>query len=66
MNKLINFWNDEEGATAIEYGIIAGLMAVVLVAIFGGGTDSFVTKLKSTFSYIGEQLPTGTAGGSTP
>ncbi|MEG0112644.1 MAG: Flp family type IVb pilin, partial [Comamonas sp.] len=24
-NIIKNFWNDEEGATAIEYGLIAGL-----------------------------------------
>lgn len=36
-NAIIKFIRDEKGATAIEYGIIAGLMAVVLVAIFGSG-----------------------------
>lgn len=30
--KLINFWIDEEGATAIEYGLIAGLIAVGIIA----------------------------------
>ncbi|RYF28553.1 MAG: Flp family type IVb pilin, partial [Comamonadaceae bacterium] len=25
---ILNFLNDEEGATAIEYGLIAGLIAV--------------------------------------
>jgi len=63
MNKLINFWNDEEGATAIEYGIIAGLMAVALVAIFGSGDDTFVAKLKTTFSNIGDIMNPGTGGG---
>ncbi|WP_153013045.1 Flp family type IVb pilin, partial [Pseudacidovorax intermedius] len=32
---VLRFLRDEEGATAIEYGIIAGLMALMLVAIFG-------------------------------
>lgn len=36
MQKLFTrFIKDEEGATAIEYGIIAGLISVVLVAAFG-------------------------------
>ena len=35
MNRLINFWNDEEGATAIEYGLIAGLIAAVIVGVVG-------------------------------
>ena len=29
--KLAQFWNDEEGITALEYGLIAGLVAVALV-----------------------------------
>jgi len=28
------FMRDEEGATAIEYGLIVGLIAVVLIGIF--------------------------------
>jgi len=27
-----NFWNKEEGVTAIEYGLIAALIAVVIIA----------------------------------
>lgn len=26
-----NFWHDEEGATAIEYGLLAALIAVVII-----------------------------------
>jgi len=33
MNKVMNFLRDEEGATAIEYGLIAGLIAVAIVSI---------------------------------
>ena len=29
MNKIINFLKDEEGVTAIEYALIAALVAVV-------------------------------------
>jgi pilus assembly protein Flp/PilA len=46
------FIRDEEGVTAIEYGLIAALIAVVIiasVAIVG-------TQLNSTFSKIGSQL----------
>ena len=39
-NFIKNFWADEEGATAIEYGLIAGLIAVGLVtALTALGTD---------------------------
>ncbi|XOT98573.1 Flp family type IVb pilin, partial [Alcaligenes pakistanensis] len=30
--QLQQFWNDEDGATAIEYGLIAGLIAVAIIA----------------------------------
>lgn len=46
------FIRDEEGVTAIEYGLIAALIAVVIiasVAIVG-------TQLNSTFSKIGSSL----------
>jgi pilus assembly protein Flp/PilA len=32
MSKLIHFVKNEEGATAIEYGLIASLVSVVIVA----------------------------------
>ena len=32
MKKLISFFKDEEGATAIEYGLIAALISVVIIA----------------------------------
>ena len=31
MNSLSRFWNEQSGATAIEYGLIAGLIAVVII-----------------------------------
>jgi len=37
---LKNFWQDESGVTAIEYGLIAGLLAIVVIAAVtaAGGT----------------------------
>ena len=32
MEKLMRFFKDEEGVTAIEYGLIAALIAIVIVA----------------------------------
>lgn len=32
MNRLLASMRDESGATAIEYGLIAGLIAVVIIA----------------------------------
>ena len=32
MKRLISFFKDEEGATAIEYGLIAALISVGIIA----------------------------------
>jgi len=42
------FMSDESGATAIEYGLIAALIAVVLVTALG----ALGTNLSSTFNTI--------------
>jgi len=58
MGKLVTtvrgFWKDEEGVTAIEYGLIAALIAVVIiVAVTAVGTN-----LETIFNYIAGQLKT--------
>lgn len=53
-NIIKNFWNDEEGATAIEYGLIAGLIAVGLLV----SLTEIGTKLKVVFEKISTQLTT--------
>jgi pilus assembly protein Flp/PilA len=53
-NIIKNFWNDEEGATAIEYGLIAGLIAVGLLTAL---TD-IGTKLSVVFDKISTSLTT--------
>ena len=39
MEKLVqqvkNFWNDEAGATAVEYGLLVALIAAAIVTIVG-------------------------------
>jgi pilus assembly protein Flp/PilA len=53
MSKFVTrFLKDESGATAIEYGLIAALIAVVLVTAMG----ALGTQLGSTFSKISGQL----------
>ena len=43
---------DKSGVTAIEYGLIASLIAVAIVAaVFAVGTD-----LNQTFNYVSSQL----------
>ena len=40
---LKNFQNDESGATAIEYGLIAALISVAAIAAMGAMGDSLQT-----------------------
>lgn len=56
-SAIINFLNDEEGATAIEYGIIAGMMSIVLAAIFAPA-GSLGTALTGVFTRIAAVLAT--------
>ncbi|MEO6920002.1 MAG: Flp family type IVb pilin [Collimonas sp.] len=51
--KLMKFLRDEDGVTAIEYGLIAGLVAVVII----GGVTLLGTKLQTIFAYIAAQIP---------
>jgi pilus assembly protein Flp/PilA len=45
MNKLIRFFKEEEGATALEYALMVGLIAAVIVgavsALGGAASESF-------------------------
>jgi pilus assembly protein Flp/PilA len=47
-NVFLSFCKDESGATAIEYGLIAALIAVVII----GGVQAVGTGLSSTFATI--------------
>ena len=53
MKKLFSrFAADESGATAIEYGLIAGLISVVII----GAVTSVGTSLTSRFNKIAGNL----------
>ena len=54
-NKLLR---DEQGATAIEYGLIAALIAVAAIAAMQGLGD----QLESTFSGVSDCLENANAG----
>jgi len=48
MKKLMNLIKGEEGVTAIEYGLIAALIAVVII----GGVTLVGTSLNSKFTAV--------------
>lgn len=53
MTKLINrFVRDEDGATAIEYGLIAALIAVAVIT----AVSSLGTNLKEGFAKVNTDL----------
>ena len=64
MNKLVlatrRFLRDEEGVTAIEYGLIAALIAVVIIVAVG----AIGTGLNTTFENIAACF--GAAVGTCP
>jgi pilus assembly protein Flp/PilA len=53
MRKMFkSFLRNEEGATAIEYGLIASLIAVVII----GGVTAVGTKLSTVFETVQTNL----------
>ena len=60
MNALIqgfkNFWNDEEGATAVEYGLMVALIAAVIIA----AVTLIGTNLNVIYNFIAAALTTAT------
>ena len=54
MRKLLSgLWKDEEGATAVEYGIMVALIALVIIA----GVTTLGTNLRTTFNNAGTTVP---------
>ncbi len=47
MRNMINFIKNEEGATAIEYGLIASLIAVVLITVLTSVGTNLTTKFQA-------------------
>jgi len=51
---LKELWRDENGATAVEYALIAGLMAAVLVAVIATFKDSLTNLFNTIAGKINE------------
>jgi pilus assembly protein Flp/PilA len=52
MEKLIRFFKDEEGATAVEYGMIVALIAAVIVLV----VTNLGVAIRAAFQSIVEAL----------
>jgi pilus assembly protein Flp/PilA len=60
LNSINRFLRDEEGATAIEYGIIAGLISVVMITAItsdGGIADSLTAIWTSIKDALADAAP---------
>jgi pilus assembly protein Flp/PilA len=58
MTKLVlRFVNDDTGATAIEYGLIAAGISIAIIAVVNG----LGTQLTSVFTSISTQLGGGSS-----
>ncbi len=59
MNKFFaRFAKDESGVTAMEYGMIAALIAVAILTALG----TIGTQLNTTFTKVGTALTNANAG----
>jgi len=58
INTIKSFMKDESGATAIEYGLIAALVAVAII----GALTVLGSQLSVIFTKVSTELSTAAAG----
>ena len=56
-NVFARFAKDESGATAIEYGLIAALVAVACITIWGFIGDNLVARFKDVNTALESAKP---------
>lgn len=59
MAKMRNFFKEEDGVTAIEYGLIAALVAILIIAAL----QVLGPKLAGVFQSVADALPDAPAAG---
>ena len=52
MKRIMNFFKDESGATAVEYGLMVALIAVVII----GAVRILGENLNDTFTAAGDAV----------
>lgn len=53
LKKINNFLREDEGASAVEYGLIVGLIAVVIVGVLmssGNNLNTLFTSIRDSLS----------------
>jgi pilus assembly protein Flp/PilA len=56
INTMKSFLNDESGATAIEYGLIAALVSVAAITALGSLGDSLGTMFNSVATELSDAV----------
>ncbi len=62
LKHVTNFYRDEEGATAIEYGLIAALVSVAAI----GALTAMGNSLNAMFTAVSTALDTAVAAPPAP
>ncbi|MGF1724404.1 Flp family type IVb pilin [Photobacterium nomapromontoriensis] len=57
---MTSYKNDEQGVTAIEYGLIGVAMAVLLGVVLSSGDNTMLGELQDAFDGISSALSTAT------
>lgn len=60
LKQILSFLKDEEGASAVEYGLIVGLIAVAVVVILGtmgGGLNTLFTTVNTEVTNANTAAP---------
>ena len=57
MKNMVRFLKDKSGATAIEYGLIAALISVAVIA----GVSALGSNTQSTFDNVSKEIAKGAA-----
>jgi pilus assembly protein Flp/PilA len=52
MRRFFEFWTDQSGATAIEYALLAALIAVVII----GGVKAVGSNVSTMFTSVSTNL----------
>ncbi len=53
MEKIRNFFKDESGASAVEYGLLVALIAVVIIGAVTALGTSLATKFNAVADAVG-------------
>jgi pilus assembly protein Flp/PilA len=59
MEKIRNFFKDESGASAVEYGLLVALIAVAII----GAVTALGGSLRDTFQNVSDKVGAAGTGG---